>query len=802
MTSYLRCFITSFWAVLLVVASHAAQAQVYLNLGLEPRPNHGQPLALWSKTVPPGGRLAFDSLVFREGRSSLRLELPASADGPRATYLYTDLLPLDSVRGKLVTVSAWVRTQNWQGRAGLSATSTTSTVGGLSTDRAAVFDTLPATTEWRRIELRLPVKATAFALALTLRAQGSGRIWFDDMQLQVEGRALPEVPVPATETLLLPSAEALVANWDFERRLPPLTRPNPAAATVALDSASPQHGRRYLRVVRTSAASQPAPAAYLGTLALARREGGKTLRVMGYWRQSSSAASNAINQGITPTFAIRLLTAQHYGDAWRADTLGSGRARPAPGPQWTSFAFEVPVQLRFTGDEAAALGALTLSLVLPSTGVVELDNLSFALDGKPYVPTGPPAPPAPTPAEQAWLRTALRPLRLAAPATAGPDLAALASWLGAARVVGLGEVTHGSHEVFSLNQRLARYLIEEKGFTGLLLEASPAGCAALHDYLRTGQGDPARLLAAVEGWNTPEMLDLLRALRSYHQAHPTAPLLLAGLDVRQPEQALAYLGQLVAADDAFAQPRLRQLAQLLATYPHPSDEDPNLPQHPDQPRDSLLVPLRRLLAELSAGLDTRAKLGRPTSPAQLARQHYYLRLVGQGATWRRLSGDNAFNYRQACLAENVQYLSQSDAAASRLLVWASNGSVAHVLSPEERPMGEWLRATFGSGYVALGVVLGQGSFAARAPSGQWAPAHLAAAQPGSYEAWLRTGPGAFWLPLKKLTLTETNAWLFQNQLLREIGYGAVRNQFMVHSLRSEFDAVLFLPGSTPVRLLP
>ncbi|MGI4762996.1 MAG: erythromycin esterase family protein [Janthinobacterium lividum] len=777
------------------------QAQVYLNLGLEPRSNHGQPLVLWSKTVPPGGRLAFDSLVFRQGRSSLRLELPAAADGPRAVYLYTSLVPLDSVRGKLVTVSAWVRTQNWLGRAGLSATSTTSTVGGLSTENAAVFDSLPATTDWRRLALRLPVKATAFAFTLALRAQGSGRIWFDDIRLEVGGRALPDALVPATETLLLPPAEALAANWDFERRLPPLARPDPAAATVALDSASPQHGRHYLRVVRTSAASQPAPAAYLGTLQLARQEGGKTLRVMGYWRRGT-AASTTDNQRSTLTFAVRLLTAHRYGGEWQADTLGSKQALPAPGPQWTSFSFEVPVQLRFASYEAAALGALSLSLVLPGPGVVELDNLSFALNGQPYVPTGPPTPPAPTPAEQAWLRTVLRPLRLATPATAGPDLAALGNWLGAARVVGLGETTHGSHEVFSQNQRLARYLMEEKGFTSLFLEASPAGCAALHDYLRTGQGDPARLLAAVEGWNTPEMLDFLYWLRSYHQAHPAAPLLLAGLDVRQPEQALTYLGQLVEARDEFAQSRLRQLAQLLAAYPHPSDEDPNLPQHPDQPRDSLLVPLRRLLAELATGLDTRTKLGRPTSPAQLARQQYYLRLVGQGATWRRLSGDNAFNYRQACLAENVQYLSQPEAAAGRLLVWASNGSVANALTAAEHPMGEWLRAALGPGYVALGVVLGQGSFAAMTPAGQWAPTQLAAAQPGSYEAWLRTGPAAFWLPLKKLTLTETNAWLFQSQLLREIGYGAVHNQFMLHSLRSEFDAVLFLPASTPARHLP
>lgn len=438
--------------------------------------------------------------------------------------------------------------------------------------------------------------------------------------------------------------------------------------------------------------------------------------------------------------------------------------------------------------------------MLPSPGALELDNLTFTLDGKPYVPTGPPVPPPPTAAEQAWLRTALRPLRLAAPTTAGPDLAALGSLIGAARLVGLGEVTHGSQEVFSLNARISQYLIEQKSFNGLLLDASPAGCAALGEYLRTGQGDPARLLAALEGWHTPAILDLVRGLRAYQQAHPGTPLLLAGLDVRQPEQALAALGQLVEAKDDFAQPRLRQLTQLLASYRQPAVEELDLHFSPNQPRDSLLAPLRRLLAELAAGFDTRAKLGQPTGLQLLARQRYYLRLVEQGATWRRLDLGAAENYRQACLAENAHYLSQQ--AGGKLLLWANNRSVAKFLSPDERPMGEWLRATLGAGYLALGVVLGQGRFAARSPAGQWAPATLAAGRPGSYEAWLRTGPPTFWLGLTKLELTEDNAWLFQSQLLHDLDYADAHNHFMLHSLRGEFDAVLFIRDSTPAPLLP
>ena len=783
----------------------AAHGQGRLNLGLEPGANHGQPLALWSQTVPVGGRLAFDSTTFWEGRGSLRLDLPDPEEGPRAAYLATGVVPPDSVRGQLLTVSMWVRTQGWRGQVQLGAWATALTVAGLTTESVTAVDSLPGTTAWRRLTLRLPVKATAFALGLRLSVRGSGRVWLDHIQLLARGRPVPDYPVPATGALLLPLAESLVPNWDFERPLPPTTQPDPAEATAQLDSAGPQHGRRYLRLTRRSAPGQPAPAVYLGSVRLDKKDGGKTLRIMGYWRRPGVSGA----AGPAPVFACRLLTTGLRAQGrWWADTLGLKQALPPPGPQWTAFALEAPIQLQLFGhEEPTDFGALSLGLLLPGAGTVELDNVSFAIDGRPYVPTGPPAQPAPSPAETAWLRATARPLRLGPPATEAADLAALgtALALASARLVGVGEVTHGSHGIFALHNKLIRYLIGQKGFTGLALEASPVACAALTDYVRTGRGDPARLLAALDGWPAAELLDLVRWLRAYQQAHPATPLLVAGLDVQQPELPLAALGQLVAADDDFAQTRLRQLARLLAAYPHPADEDPDLRHAPDQPHDLLLAPLRRLVAELGAGLDTRAKLRNPVSLALLARQRYYLRLVEQGATWRRLSFGLAFNYRQACLAENAQYLSQTEGPAgapARLVLWASNSAVAKALGPQEHPMGEWLRATLGTGYAALGLALGQGSYAALDAAGHWRPAPLATPPPGAYEAWLRTGPPASWLGLSRLELTDENAWLFQSQLLRDPGRPAARNQFMLHSLRGEFDAVVFLRDSTPAYFFP
>lgn len=779
----------------------AAHGQALLNLDLEPGLNHGHPLALWVRGRAPGVRVQLDSTLRRQGRGSLRLTLAAEDDERVFTAVYTAAFPLDSLRGQLATVSGWVRTRGFRGRAGLYAFAHTATTVGPSSDRAFAIDSLPADMDWRRFEVRLPVKPTAQSFGVGLQAFGNGRVWFDDVRVRVGGRRVGTEPLPGTEGLFLTAAEALTPNWDFERPLPPLARPNPAQATAALDSAQPQHGRRYLRLARVGTAG-PAPAVYLGALRLDSTLIGKTLQVQGYWRQAQPAAQPAEGPALAYTLLSTDRGSDYYNDSptsWGAGSLQTLPPPPAPGPTWTAFAWAIAVP-----DDYARLAALALSLRLPG-GAVDVDNLHFTLNGAPYVPAPPPTPPAPTPAEIAWLRAALKPLRLEAPATGLQDLAALGTGLASARLVGVGEVTHGSHEIFVLHDRLIRYFIGQKGFTGVALEASPVACAALTNYVRTGQGDPARLLAALDGWPAAELLDLVRWLRAYQQAHPATPLLVAGLDVQQPELALAALGQLVAADDEFAQTRLRLLARLLAAYPHPADDDPDLRRAPDQPQDSLLAPLRRLAAELGAGLDTRAKLRSPVSLARLARQRYYLRLVEQGATWRRLSFGLAFNYRQACLAENAQYLSQTEGPAgapARLVLWASNSAVAKALGPPEHPMGEWLRATLGAGYAALGLVLGQGRYAALDPAGYWRPAPLLTPPPGTYEAWLRTGPPASWLSLSRLALTDENAWLFESQLLRDINRAAPRNQFMVHSLRGEFDAVVFLRDSTPAHFLP
>jgi erythromycin esterase-like protein len=784
----------------LLLGAHLAPAQARLNLGLEGGANRGQPLVLWARQTFPGTTLSFDTVTFQQGRSSLRLHLE-KADDPPYAHIYTLFsFPVDSVRGRVLTVSAWVRSSGFAGRAGVYAYAHTPTEDGK--DRTDNMPDLPPNQAWRRLEVTLPVKNTATAFGLGLRVSGSGQVWFDDVQVRIGGRLFRDAPQPGTEALLLTPDELQTPNWDFERLPPAAANPDPTRTILHLDSLTPQHGRRSLRITNRRPGAEQAPVVYLGTLQVEKLRG-KMLAVNGFWRQAASAEGAAPGSVARPVFTYTKLGndgREGSPPQWSAGVVELP-ALPPPGPDWTPFAFTIPI------PDDDFLTGISFGLRPGSGPPLLLDNFRFSLDGRPYVPAPPLVAAAPTTAEVAWLRKAVVPVSAVAPAINAPaktpDLASLSQIVGNAQVVGLGEVTHGSGSIFQMKHRLVRYLVEQKGFTGFVLETS-ADCAPLNAWLQTGQGDPAPLLRSLGVWNTQEVLDLLRYLRHYNQQHPLK-VQFAGMDMQRPEPVLARLQQASDPQDEFTQAHLRALGVALAQLPASGGLPVDLFLHPNQPDDARLQTVLHLLNELHVGLDTRYKLVRNSdlSPRQQAAFLHDLRLLEQSATFRCLPAGRAGDYRDACMAENIAWLSQSlgsNGTVAKLAVWAHNAHVANTLRGQ-RPMGEWLKASLGSGYLALGMAFGQGSYAAEGPSSFYE----AAAQPapaGAYEAWFQASRlPAFVLDMRPLELHDANAWLFQQQLFRDIGIKEAPRNFVQHELHSEFDAVLFIRSSTAARHL-
>jgi erythromycin esterase-like protein len=89
-----------------------------------------------------------------------------------------------------------------------------------------------------------------------------------------------------------------------------------------------------------------------------------------------------------------------------------------------------------------------------------------------------------------WLRGAAVPFDRVDPTDNMDDLEPLRKIVGDARVVSLGEATHGTREFFQMKHRVLRFLVERMGFTAFAIEATWPEANRLDRYVRTGEGDP------------------------------------------------------------------------------------------------------------------------------------------------------------------------------------------------------------------------------------------------------------------------------------------------------------------------
>jgi erythromycin esterase-like protein len=119
-----------------------------------------------------------------------------------------------------------------------------------------------------------------------------------------------------------------------------------------------------------------------------------------------------------------------------------------------------------------------------------------------------------------WIRMHAIPLRTVEANHGFDDLQPLAKVVGDARIVALGEATHGTREFFQLKHRMIEYLASQKGFTIFSIEANMPEAYRLNDFVLNGKGDPKQLLKGMYfwTWDTEEVLDMIRWMREFNRS--------------------------------------------------------------------------------------------------------------------------------------------------------------------------------------------------------------------------------------------------------------------------------------------
>lgn len=130
------------------------------------------------------------------------------------------------------------------------------------------------------------------------------------------------------------------------------------------------------------------------------------------------------------------------------------------------------------------------------------------------------------------------------------DMQPLKKMVGKARIVSLGEATHGSREFFQMKHRMLEFLCTEMGFTIFSIEANMPEAYRLNDFVLNGTGDPAKLIKGMYfwTWNTQEVLDMVLWMREFNKSGK-GRVQFTGFDMQTPDVAAEIVRDFVDKND-------------------------------------------------------------------------------------------------------------------------------------------------------------------------------------------------------------------------------------------------------------
>ena len=155
------------------------------------------------------------------------------------------------------------------------------------------------------------------------------------------------------------------------------------------------------------------------------------------------------------------------------------------------------------------------------------------------------------------------------------DMKPLKKIIGNARIVSLGEATHGTREFFQLKHRMLEFLASEMGFTIFSIEANMPEAYRLNDYVLNGIGDPAKLLKGMYfwTWDTQEVLEMIKWMREFNKSGK-GRVQFTGFDMQTPDVAMQIVNDFVAKHDTAFTEELHQASANAKNARHGEAEGP------------------------------------------------------------------------------------------------------------------------------------------------------------------------------------------------------------------------------------
>ena len=357
------------------------------------------------------------------------------------------------------------------------------------------------------------------------------------------------------------------------------------------------------------------------------------------------------------------------------------------------------------------------------------------------------------------------------------ELDGLLARIGDAKVVLLGEATHGTSEFYRMRDRITRELITRKGFRFVAIEGDWPDAARVDHYVRHLEYPPSEWTAfarfPVWMWRNEEVRSFVDWLRAHNAVlKPGARVAFHGLDLYSLYDSIrAVLRYLDRVDPASAQVARERYGCLTpwqsdpATYGHAALTG----SYPTCESDVAtvltdLLEKRRQYAERDG-----ERFMDAVQNARLitnAERYYRIMYYGSRASW---------NLRDSHMFDTLKTLLSFYGPNTKAVVWAHNSHVGNAAATEMFSRGEYnvghlCRKHFGKQAYAIGFGTHRGTVAAASNwDGPMEIKTVVPAIPESYEHICHeTGMRSFLLNLSQSELNETRG-LHRPRLERAIG---------------------------------
>jgi protein-L-isoaspartate(D-aspartate) O-methyltransferase len=389
--------------------------------------------------------------------------------------------------------------------------------------------------------------------------------------------------------------------------------------------------------------------------------------------------------------------------------------------------------------------------------------------------------------------------------------------IGDARVVLIGEASHGTAEFYELRARITRELVALKGFRIVAVEADWPDARQIDRFVNDETPDPhpegAFTRFPTWMWANEQVLDFATWLQAWNRARPSGDGRAGfyGLDLyslyTSMRAVLAYLDSIDPEVAALARARYGCLAPW-------EDEPAQYGAAAARGRfDGCADQVTRMLSDLlTRRLDYERRDGdryfdatRNAAVVEGAERYYRAMYYGPHTSW---------NLRDRHMFETLEALLERAGPDGKAVVWAHNSHLGDAGATSmsargETNVGELARHRFGSACYSIGFGTDHGTVAA---ADYWdGPMHIMQVQPAredSYEGLCHAaGVPRFLLPLKRHVADGLRDALTPERLERAIGViyrpqTELASHYFHASLPRQFDEWIWFDETHAVDALP